>query len=227
MNCGQRNETVDYEEAVRTYAWAMLKQDCNFSRVAEALNRQMLGLALHLGDELARKVRREVGAISALNCCSLLNIAVKQAELTLPGRLVRAVYTNEPLEIKVNRSCLPVLANQLEELLSQADRFDGESSLPGVLEHQEIPSLEALALEIILAHELFHYYERKDPSWNPQLTPQLTRGRWFKRRIRVQSLSEIAAHRFAQVFLRLPFYPGQVDINKQTNEVLADYRYVK
>jgi hypothetical protein len=85
-------------------------------------------------------------------------------------------------------------------------------------------SLEALVVEMILAHELFHHYERQKPAWNPQTARPLIQGHWLKRRIRLPSLSEIAAHRFAQSFLRLPFFPGQLDIDTPAEKVLEDFR---
>jgi hypothetical protein len=252
-------------ELTKAYAWAMLRQDRCFGRISESLARSLLDRALAAGVGLALEIERRQGHISALDLCRRLHIAVTPAKLELPGRLVRAVYTHDPLEIKLNRQCLPLLAEQVRQLLAREKAGAAEAveplealttpELPGLSEPRGVRApaellglleplatqatpepleplepfepwepLETLAMEMILAHELFHYYERQEPERNPQLAPELIRGQWIKRRIRLQSLSEIAAHSFAQAFLRLPFYPGQLDIQAPATRVLEHFR---
>lgn len=246
------------QELARAYGWAMMKQDSCFSRVDEKLARQLLDLALDSGARLALEIRRQHGMVSAQELCCRLDIAVEQAKLVLPGRLIRAVYTNQPLEIKVNQDCLPVLAEQVGQLLEQqgqqamasvtmavAARADAEAVTMAAAAPAPAPAaptpaasapvpLEALIMEMILAHELFHYYERQDPARNPQTARELVQvqgqglgkrqWQWLKRRIRLRSLSEVAAHSFAQCFLPLPFFPGQLDIHVPEEQVLEDFR---
>jgi len=218
-----------YTDIVMAYSWSMLKQDANYPRIGACLEREILETALDCGEKLERRIRKDRGKISAAELCDELRITVRQAELTYPGKLIRAVYTREPREIKINSLCVPVLADKIRQL----SQPDGQSGAQTHLQRyaacgkEAAGSFEVLATELILAHEIFHDYERREPALNPQLDARLTWGRWFKRRIRVRSLSEIAAHRFAQVFTGLPFFPGRLDIFKDEGEVLAEYNAAK
>lgn len=66
---------------------------------------------------------------------------------------------------------------------------------------------------VLLSHELFHVVEdeKKDDIWTSTFKIELRKDKWFKNKIRLVVLSEIAAMGFAQEMTQIPFSPYVLD----------------
>ncbi|MEL7625038.1 MAG: hypothetical protein AAGU12_15860 [Clostridiales bacterium] len=180
----------------REAALAMLRQDKNASLLKDGEIPFLLEAAFALGEKQAAaclSLRGEAEALSALleRLYRQEGIALRQGELKLPGYRVRAVYSHSPPAVTVDRQEILDLQKEIQGLCLQK-------------------GLEpwSLAREMVLAHELYHYYERQDPGLDARSL--WGQNKLFGRRY-LRSLSEIAAHRFSQILLQIPFYPGELD----------------
>lgn len=172
---------------VGVWAYLELRGDLTFAHQTPAQRRAYVEGALQVGEVAAQPFLGQ----PPLAVAEQLGVRVELG--TAEGGSVRAAYGAGLIEL--NQPSLAALAAQLEGLLAE-------------------PPTVAQLTELALAHELFHHLEvtqlgRVDHQLPPVITLRL--GRLWARRTPVRACREIAAHRFAQVLLNWPYFPGLLD----------------
>ena len=154
-----------------------------------------LELAHRTGKELAARVRAEYPGQSPEQICEALKLRLNRIEEKDGGPYTMFACYTEPDRIDLYMGSI----ESLEKLLKE----EKQAALPG-----EVP-----VQDILLAHELFHYYECHEPEF-PTRRKLITLWKIGKFRYKspLTVLSEIAAMEFAKDLLGLSWHPYLLDI---------------
>lgn len=147
------------------------------------------------GMDLACRLRQQWGELSCQELAEKLGVRVER--LPMPdgdGMLTFACY-HEPDLVQVFVDNAKATETLIRE--SGGDEFIGDVDI----------------CEMLLAHELFHVLQARDPSlYVNQKHIQLWKIGPFKRRSKLMSLEEVAAMAFAQEWLRMSVTPYLYDV---------------
>jgi hypothetical protein len=148
------------------------------------------------GEETAAKISKEYGSINILNLTKKMKISITHIKgSSKSGHVYFSEYV-EPDEINIYEDGLAKLSSIAEE---------------------EFPGCEAFAKDaesVLLAHELFHFFEfkEKETIYTRTYCHSLPPVFFIPRRANLICLSEIAAMAFAKRYLQLDYSPYIFDL---------------
>lgn len=161
-------------------AWQELRRDPLFPRLSPVQQETYLSDAIAIGQEQACLYRGK--PVSSLVEEFGATCAISDEVGHIAGSKVVAEYDWNTRLITVYRSSIDTVARILDAAVA------------------DIRASEQTALDLIIAHELFHHLEATRivpvPDQLPPITVPIFRG-MLRRRRRLRSTSEIAAHAFA------------------------------
>lgn len=168
----------------------LVDRDFLAGRITANQRREIIAGAITCGQELARKVRHKYGEITAGQLAYQLNCTVEHADnQKIHEQIFLATFT-EPSQIKL-------YDEPIQKLVAL-----------------KLPDLnEDLITQIVLSHELFHYFEGQDRALYSQTTQiELWHLFNYHHRTTIRSTSEIAAMSFSWALNDLAFSPLVIDL---------------
>ncbi|WP_261805853.1 hypothetical protein [Lapidilactobacillus luobeiensis] len=168
----------------------LFNRDLLVARIGPEKRAELIAGAIKCGTDLAQETARSYGSIPASELVDQLPLQVKPEDSqTIQKQVFLATFT-EPNEIKIYQE--PI--NKLTAL--------------------KLPGFDRAAItEIILAHELFHYFESQDDQFYSRTSQiELWHLGRYHHRSTVRATSEIAAMIFSWRLNDLSFSPLILDI---------------
>lgn len=168
----------------------LVDRDFLSGRITPEQRTEIIAGAVACGQDLAHQVRRQYGDLTATQLAYELNCTVEHADnQKIHEQIFLATFT-EPNQIKLYDEPIQKLVG-----LGLAD-LD-----------------EALITQIVLSHELFHYFEGQDSQLYSQTTQiELWHLFNYHHRTTIRSTSEIAAMSFSWALNDLHFSPLVIDL---------------
>lgn len=191
------NEMIKQLLAIPENVWdsyALLKEPLR-NKLTKEQKDSVVSLAHATGRMVAYKVKKEYPGKRVMNIIQTLSLQLKKSTTEYCSAYTMFACYREPDEIEVFTN----LIDAAEQLMMDTDSYHliGGYSI----------------LEILLAHELFHYYEfhQKDLPINQMLVP-IYRFGIIPCKTKLISIGEIAAMEFTKTLLDLPFSPYLLDV---------------
>lgn len=173
-----------------------LKRDLLYGKIGPEERISLIRRCIEEGDRYAGRVMDRFGNILPSQIAAAAGIAIQRPFMPAGGGRVLFAEFEEPAEIRVYQSAIEKAGKAMETF------------------HLE-PYFRNIPIEeILIAHELFHWFEteQKDSVFTRNYQIDLWRFGPYHHRSRLASLSEITAMSFAKRLTGLPFSPYMLDV---------------